>query len=154
MCHFLPVHHFEWYFWPGRRSKYNRLVYGTLSNNISWWSTHSNSTFWRCTRSNGTFSWYTRSNSTLILIFSSNYCRRLVCGTSIKQHIFGDELTLTTHFADVFVRAAYLFLYLRQTMGEDLVCGILSNTLLTAHFRGTLVQAEHLFRQTIVMHSV
>ena len=23
MCHFLPVHHFEWHFWPGRRSKYN-----------------------------------------------------------------------------------------------------------------------------------
>ena len=23
MCHFLPVHHLEWYFGPGRRSKYN-----------------------------------------------------------------------------------------------------------------------------------
>ena len=23
MCHFLPVHHSEWHFWPGRRSKYN-----------------------------------------------------------------------------------------------------------------------------------
>ena len=23
MCHFLPVHHFEWHFWPGRRTKYN-----------------------------------------------------------------------------------------------------------------------------------
>ena len=23
MCHFLPVHHLEWHFWPGRRSKYN-----------------------------------------------------------------------------------------------------------------------------------
>ena len=27
MCHFLPVHHFEWYFWPGRRSKYNNMCY-------------------------------------------------------------------------------------------------------------------------------
>ena len=25
MCHFLPVHHFEWHFWPGRRPKYNTL---------------------------------------------------------------------------------------------------------------------------------
>ena len=24
MCHFLPVHHLEWHFWPGRRSKYNK----------------------------------------------------------------------------------------------------------------------------------
>ena len=23
MCHFLPVHHSEWHFWPGRRSKYH-----------------------------------------------------------------------------------------------------------------------------------
>ena len=23
MCHFLPVHHLEWHFWPGRRSEYN-----------------------------------------------------------------------------------------------------------------------------------
>ena len=23
MCHFLPGHHLEWHFWPGRRSKYN-----------------------------------------------------------------------------------------------------------------------------------
>ena len=23
VCHFLPVHHLEWHFWPGRRSKYN-----------------------------------------------------------------------------------------------------------------------------------
>ena len=23
MSHFLPVHHLEWHFWPGRRSKYN-----------------------------------------------------------------------------------------------------------------------------------
>ena len=23
MCHFLPVHHLEWHFGPGRRSKYN-----------------------------------------------------------------------------------------------------------------------------------
>ena len=23
MCHFLPVHHLGWHFWPGRRSKYN-----------------------------------------------------------------------------------------------------------------------------------
>ena len=23
MCHFLPVHHFEWHFWLGRMSKYN-----------------------------------------------------------------------------------------------------------------------------------
>ena len=25
MCHFLPVHHSEWHFWPGRRSKHNTL---------------------------------------------------------------------------------------------------------------------------------
>ena len=25
MCHFLRVHHLEWHFWPGRRSKYNNL---------------------------------------------------------------------------------------------------------------------------------
>ena len=25
MCHFLPVHHSEWHFWPGRRSKYSTL---------------------------------------------------------------------------------------------------------------------------------
>ena len=25
MCHFLPVHHSEWHFWPGRRSKYHTL---------------------------------------------------------------------------------------------------------------------------------
>ena len=25
MCHFLPVHHFEWQFWPGRKSKYNTI---------------------------------------------------------------------------------------------------------------------------------
>ena len=24
MCHFLPVHHLEWHFGPGRRSKYNK----------------------------------------------------------------------------------------------------------------------------------
>ena len=29
MCHFLPVYHFEWHFWPGRRSKYNN---GTCTN--------------------------------------------------------------------------------------------------------------------------
>ena len=23
MCHFLPVHHSEWHYWPGRRSKYH-----------------------------------------------------------------------------------------------------------------------------------
>ena len=26
MCHFLPVHHLEWHFWPGRRSKYNTTI--------------------------------------------------------------------------------------------------------------------------------
>ena len=26
MCHFIPVHHFEWHFWPGRGSKYNRWL--------------------------------------------------------------------------------------------------------------------------------
>ena len=25
MCHFLPVHHLEWHFGPGRRSKYNTV---------------------------------------------------------------------------------------------------------------------------------
>ena len=25
MCNFLPVHHFEWHFWSGRRPKYNNL---------------------------------------------------------------------------------------------------------------------------------
>ena len=25
MCHFLPVHHLEWHFWPGRGSKYNNI---------------------------------------------------------------------------------------------------------------------------------
>ena len=24
MCHYLPVHHSEWHFWPGRRPKYNK----------------------------------------------------------------------------------------------------------------------------------
>ena len=27
MCHFLPVHHLEWHFGPGRRSKYNIYIY-------------------------------------------------------------------------------------------------------------------------------
>ena len=27
MCHFLPVHHLEWHFWLGRRSKYNIYIY-------------------------------------------------------------------------------------------------------------------------------
>ena len=27
MCHFLPVYHSEWHFWPGRRSKYHNLVW-------------------------------------------------------------------------------------------------------------------------------
>ena len=26
MCHFLPVHHLEWHFVPGRRSKYNNIM--------------------------------------------------------------------------------------------------------------------------------
>ena len=26
MCHFLPVHHLEWHFGPGRRSKYNTFL--------------------------------------------------------------------------------------------------------------------------------
>ena len=30
MCHFLPVHHSEWHFWPGRRSKYH--IYLCISN--------------------------------------------------------------------------------------------------------------------------
>ena len=30
MCHFLPVHHVDWHFWPGRRSKCHTLI------NI-WW---------------------------------------------------------------------------------------------------------------------
>ena len=25
MCYFLPVHHSEWHFWPGRRSKYHTV---------------------------------------------------------------------------------------------------------------------------------
>ena len=27
MCHFLPVHHLEWHFWPGRRSKYYKMTH-------------------------------------------------------------------------------------------------------------------------------
>ena len=27
MCHFLPVHHSEWHFWPGRRSKYHSCIH-------------------------------------------------------------------------------------------------------------------------------
>ena len=27
MCHFLPVHHSEWHFWPGRRSKCHSLTW-------------------------------------------------------------------------------------------------------------------------------
>ena len=34
MCHFLPLHHFEWHFWPGRRSKIQQNVY----TNIFTWS--------------------------------------------------------------------------------------------------------------------
>ena len=30
MCHFLPVHHLEWHFGPGRRSKYNNLSLANL----------------------------------------------------------------------------------------------------------------------------
>ena len=30
MCHFLPVHHLEWHFWPGRRSKYNSSLFSHL----------------------------------------------------------------------------------------------------------------------------
>ena len=30
MCHFLPVHHFEWHFWPGRRSKYNKICWVSI----------------------------------------------------------------------------------------------------------------------------
>ena len=31
ICHFLPVHHSEWHFWPGRRSKYHTLTCQILS---------------------------------------------------------------------------------------------------------------------------
>ena len=31
MCHFLPVHHLEWHFWPGQKPKYNNK---TQSNQI------------------------------------------------------------------------------------------------------------------------
>ena len=32
MCHFLPVHHLEWHFGPGRRSKYNTLTWWPNKN--------------------------------------------------------------------------------------------------------------------------
>ena len=35
MCHFLPVHHSEWHFWPGRRSKYNNCLYRMQQNMIT-----------------------------------------------------------------------------------------------------------------------
>ena len=46
MYHFLPVHHLEWHFWLGRRSKYNRSLYSYLSLRIvefslwDWSTTH------------------------------------------------------------------------------------------------------------------
>ena len=27
MCHFLPVHHLEWHFWPGQRPKYKIIIW-------------------------------------------------------------------------------------------------------------------------------
>ena len=34
MCHFLPVHHSEWHFWSGRRSKYHSDISTQKGNHL------------------------------------------------------------------------------------------------------------------------
>ena len=36
MCHLLPVHHPEWHFWPGRRSKYYTFTFEQIHLEMLW----------------------------------------------------------------------------------------------------------------------
>ena len=70
MCHLLPVHHSEWHFWPGRRSKYNIRTPVALLRSLS------DKYSWEMNEPSYPPSYVLNSTATVLLIYTQECCEQ------------------------------------------------------------------------------
>ena len=98
MCHYLPVHHLEWHFWPGRLSKYNKTTWNQLL------SKQSSFLLQPLSSSLQSLSYSTRSltqrslSSSLVRPRLRRYCLRDVTHTTLLVHFTNADSAFQIHY--------------------------------------------------------